>query len=333
MESTTPGRWFRPSLLILSLALCASLALAAGAGADSASISVTNTAGQSDPAAGVPRVFSVSGDASLPEQVFVKFRPIGGAPCAPNAESDSGSTSVEPFGQSLAYGPYVNGLFNLQGVGTWQSPGTYMFCIWLPQSEPYEEADKEITTPISQTIAFRSPRGTISGTVSPANPRPGQRATLTVTGASETPEQVFARIRPAGGASCAPAYEADSGESLLSDQQVNGSFGLQATVTQSRAGRYLVCLWLADSSSATPAVAGPQPLTFTVGAPTPSRACLRDRSEVGRQDALVHRYEARLRGRHLSKRSRRVYRRALADARHRLGQYESLRRSQCPDGR
>ncbi len=333
MESTTLMRWFHISLLVLSLSLCASLSLAAGAGADSASITVTNTAGQSDPAAGVPRVFTVSGDASLPEQVFVKFRPIGGAPCAPDAESDSGSTSVEPFGQTIAYGSYVNGLFSLQEVDTWQSPGTYMFCIWLPRSEPYEDADKEITTPITETITFRSPTGTISGTVSPTNPRPGERATLTVTGASETPEQVFARIRPTGGASCAPTYEADPGESLLSDQQVNGSFSLQATVTQDRTGSFMVCMWLADSASSTPAVAGPQSFVFAVGTPAASGACLHDRSEARRQTALVHRYEGRLRSRHLSKRSRRIYRRALAGARHRLSLYESQRHSQCPDGR
>ncbi|HEX5307643.1 MAG TPA: hypothetical protein VFW38_01035 [Solirubrobacteraceae bacterium] len=325
--------------LVILIVLCGTLSLTVGARADSASISVTNTAGQPDPAAGVPRVLTVSGDASVPEQVFVKFRAPGGAPCAPDASSDSGSSDVELLYPSLPYGTYVNGDFSLQNVYTWPSPGTYVFCIWLPKAEPYKYEDEQITQPIAQTITFRSPTGTISGTVSPVKPRPAERATLTVTGASESPERVFAKLRPSGGAGCAPTYEADSGESVIDDQQVNGSFDLQGTVTQSRAGRYLVCLWMAESAGSTPAIAGPQPLQLTVGAssssrPSPaSRACLRDRAEVGRQAALVHRYEARLRRRHLSKRSRRADLRALAGARHRLGVYESLRRHQCPRGR
>jgi hypothetical protein len=80
---------------------------------------------------------------------------------------------------------------------------------------------------------------------------------------------VYAAIRPAGGAPCAPTPRTDSGEQLIGGQEVNGSFSVQATTTESKAGTYLICLWLAASSETTPAVAGPQPVLFTVGYPPP----------------------------------------------------------------
>jgi hypothetical protein len=225
--------------------------------ADSASISVTNTAGESDPAAGLARVFTLSGTASAPEQAFVKYRGSGGAPCAPNAEEDTGRTL------SGFYRVDVEGTYKISNVMTWEPPATVMFCIWLAKGE------REIVSPITQTITFRSPRGTISATVNPLTPTPGQQATVTVTGSSEAPERVYAKIRSAGGAPCAPTYEADSGGNLINGQSVNGSFSTQATTTQSKAGQYLICLWLAGSGNETPVIAGPQPETFTVASPTP----------------------------------------------------------------
>jgi hypothetical protein len=248
---------------VASLFAVAALLVCSGAAlADSASISVTNTAGESDPAAGLPRVFTLSGTASVPERAFVKYRSPGGAQCAPNAEEDSGS----PLG-GYYYSPFwdatIEGAFSNRNVMTWEPPGTVMFCIWLAKGE------SEIVAPITQIITFRSPRGTISATVDPLTPTPGQQATITVTGSSEAPEHVFAAIRSAGGAPCAPTYEADSGQSLIDGTNVNGSFSLQATTTQTKAGTYLICLWLASSASDTSPIAGPQPETFTVGSPPP----------------------------------------------------------------
>lgn len=257
-------RWRHHRLARLALACLVSvLALmttASPALADSASLTVTNTAGQSDPATGVPRVFTVSGIASVPEQVFVKYRAPGGAPCAPSAESDSGSRFYLFF-----YGNEVNSSFHLQEVVNWSSPGPEMFCIWL------SERDNSISTPITQVITFRAPNATISATVSPLTPTPGELTTVTVSGASEVPGSVYAKIRPAGRAGCAPTYEADSGASLIGGQSINGSFSVQATTTQATARTYLICLWLAESERATPAIAGPQSETFTVAPPPPPR--------------------------------------------------------------
>jgi hypothetical protein len=321
-------------LAILAVLVCAGTALA-----DSASISVTNTGGQSDPAAGVPRVFTISGIASIPEKVFVKYRSPGGAACAPSAESDSGSSLSQGQHEGafdFAYDSSVNGEFNLQQVYNWAPSGTFVFCIWLASGE------STITTPITQTITFRSPTGTITATLNPTTPTPGQQATVTVTGSSESPAKVFAKIKTAGGGGCALTYEADSGENLIDNASVNGSFSTQATTVQSKAGQYLLCLWLAESTSDTSPIAGPQPVTFTVGSPpppspppppTPSAACLRDRGGVAYGELLIRRYEGKLRARHLSKRSKRKDDRALAAARKSASFYEGLRRHQCPNGK
>lgn len=314
--------------LIVVVAVVCAIVGAAQARADSASVSVLNTAGQSDPVAGIPRVFRVSGVASVPEEVFVKHRAPGGAPCAPNAREDSGSGFLR-F-SNFGYGEHVNGSFQLEQVFTWGSPGTETFCIWLAEND-----EAIVSTPITQTITFRAPSGTITATVNPITPAPGQAATITVTGSSEAPEEVFAKIRLAGGAGCAPTYEADSGLSLIDDQKVNGAFSVQTTTTQTSVGTYLVCLWLADSREATPAIAGPQPETFTVAYPAPivSGACLRDRAGVGHEERVVRFYLSKVHSHHISRRAKRGYERALRGARRALGRFLHLRHIQCPGGR
>jgi hypothetical protein len=333
------SQFVRRCSLASVLALLALLMGAATALADSASISVTNTAGQSDPAAGVPRVFTISGVASVPEKLFLKYRSPGGAPCAPSAESDSGSTLSQGQQEGafdFAYDSPVNGAFNLQQVYNWGPPGTFVFCAWLASSE------NAITTPVTQTITFRSPTGTITATLNPTTPTPGQQTTVTVTGSSESPAKVFAKIRPAGGAGCALTYEADSGENLINNDSVNGSFSTQATTIQSKAGQYLLCLWLAESTTDTSPIAGPQPVTFTVALPpppppppppAPSTQCLRDRAGVAHQELVIRSYARRLKSHHLSRKTRRRDMKILVGARKSASKYQSLRQHQCPNGR
>jgi hypothetical protein len=328
--------WFgRRYALVSSLALLAVLVCSGTALADSASISVTNTAGESDPAAGLSRVYTLGGTVEAPEHAYVKFRGPGGAPCAPNAAGDTGRV-LEAEGYRQFYGTAIEGEFKARFVATWEPPSPVMFCIWLAKSET------EIAEPITETITFRSPKGTISATVNPLTPTPGQQATVTVTGASEAPERVYAKVRPAGGAPCAATYEADSGENLINGQSVNGSFSTQAETTQSKAGQYLICLWMAGSGNETPAIAGPQPETFTVATPpppppppppAPSAQCLRDRAGVAHGELLIRLYENKLKAHHLSKRARRKDERALTAARKSASSYESLRRRQCPNGK
>ena len=240
--------------LLLGLVLLAGLGRAAPAHADSATISILTTTGASDPVAGVPRIFAISGVATVPKRLYVKYRAPGGAACAPTASSDSGRY-VSFIGNS------VNGAFRLQDVVEWSEPGEVVFCIWLSTGD-----STTIATPITQTIAFRGPSGTISAGVSPVTPRPRERTTITVSGATETPARVYAKLRRAGGAACAPTASSDSGAGLLFGNEVNGAFSLAAE-TRQPAGTYMVCLWLADADDDPTPVAGPQSTTFTVAAP------------------------------------------------------------------
>jgi len=239
------------------------LALGTGpAFADSVTLSVTTTTGASDPAAGVGRVFTLSGTSAVATRVWVRYRAPGGAPCAPSPSTDSGE---ELFDDSTPYfnSANVNGAFKIARASTWNAPGTYVFCYWLsPQSNT-------VSTPFTQAITFRAPTGTITATVNPITPMAGQTATVNVTGASEVPAYVFAKIRGDGGAPCAPTYSSDTGTELIESTSVNGAFSLSATTTQLTAGTYLICLWLADSYDDPTPIAGPQPQPFTVLAPPP----------------------------------------------------------------
>jgi hypothetical protein len=254
----------RSCVLVSLLALVAVFIYAGSAFADSASISVTNTAGESDPAAEAPRVFKVSVETETKENVYIKYRLPGGEACAATADEDPGSWFENYNDAYFNTPPSVEGDHIFENANTWKTPGTYVFCIWLAKS-----GDEIVHTPITQTITFRSPRGTITGTVDPAAPRVGEKATITVTGDSEASEHVYARVHMAGSTGCAPTYQSESGESLIEGSSVNGSFSVQATTTQSKAGQYVICLWLAPSGSDTTPIAGPQPEMFMVVSPPP----------------------------------------------------------------
>ena len=243
-------------------AMLLALTAASAARADSASITFTDAAGTSDPAVDLGRTMTVTGNTTVGKYLYVLVRPAGGAPCAPSASSDAGTTSYYGsfYGDNIN-GSSVNGNFTRRLTGTWNTPGSFMFCIWLASSSSAP------ATPITQVVTFRRPTGTISATVSPIAPLADQTATVTITGSSEAIKYVYATIRPAGGAPCATSYSADSGRGLVSGTRVNGAFSVAATTSQSTPGDYLICLWLADSSSDGAPVAGPQPATFTVTAP------------------------------------------------------------------
>ena len=292
------ARRVRPLLIALAGALVIAFAGAGTALADSATLSVLNTAGQSDPVAGLPRTFRLSGATSTDTNLWVKYRNPGGAPCGPTADSDSGSLVRNDRGYDTMYGWEENGSFNDGDVVSWSWPGTYMFCIWIAPSRTSS------VTPITQVITFRSPTGTISATLNPVNPAPGQSATVTIGGVSEAPENVYATVRSAG-APCSPTYSADynlSGSSSLDDgTSVNGNFAVTHTVSEESAGNYVICLWLADSSTSLTPIAGPQPIPFTVGTPsvapgpkTVSSACRKARSSKTKWTKAVQKTKKQL---------------------------------------
>jgi len=217
------------------IGMIAALVIADQAMAATASVTVTTSGGLSDPAAGVPRVFTLRGIADRPGRVYVSYRGTGGADCAPTAASDSGR-SIGSF-----YGASVDGTFSFSETRTWSPPGAFAFCIWIARSE------SSIAVPIAQTMVFRPPVGTISAMVSPLTPAVNEATAILVHGQSEAPARAYARIRHGG--DCAPSFDADSGKVLLSGDPVNGAFQLQAATKQSSAGTYALCLWLALSGA------------------------------------------------------------------------------------
>jgi hypothetical protein len=249
-RTESASRWALAVVVAIGMTL-----LGAGpAHADSASMTVTATDGTPDPVADVSRVFTIAGTATAPKDLFVKYRAVGGAPCATTYLEDTGVR----FGWSYQG---VNGAFSLKHAATWGTPGSFMFCYWLAAD------DDVISTPFTQVITFRPPSGTITATFNPIMPLVNQLAIATITGSTETPAQVFGKVRPAGGAACAPTFLQDSGRSVIGYENVNGAFSKPATVTQAAAGNHVLCLWLADSDSDPTPISGPQPQPFTVLAP------------------------------------------------------------------
>jgi hypothetical protein len=256
-------RTVRSLLAALGASLLLTLAFAGSALADSATISIKDTSGRNDPVTGVPRTYTVSGTTSSPKNIYIKYRNPGPTPCGPNASTDSGDW-WDDYGDGYndSRGDGANGSFSFSDVFATGLEGSYMFCIWIADSEDAS------ASPITQMITFRSPSGTISATINPFNPQPGQTATATITGVSEAPETVYANVHSAG-TPCAQTYSADVGDSYGDDStSVNGNFSVTQDVTQSTAGDYVLCLWLADSSSDPTPTAGPQPIPFTVGSST-----------------------------------------------------------------
>ncbi len=259
---------------LVALTVTAFAALTAQSLADTATLTITNSQGQSDPAALLPRVFTVSGDTTQSGvQAYVKYRATGGAGCAPSAATDTGTPLDGASGPFYNGAPTDSGDFSESDVITWPQPQTLMFCIWIASS-PTATA-----TPFTQVVTFRAPTGTVGATITPAAPTAGQPFSIAITGASEAPETVYATLRPAG--ACAPTFASDSGSNLINGpgQAANGSYSITVSATEATAGSYEVCLWLASSPTDAAPIAGPAAATFTVAPapvipPPPPPACV-----------------------------------------------------------
>jgi len=199
----------------------------------------------------VARSFVFAGVADTPLYLYVKYRPAGGAPCAPSASSDSG----EAF---AFYGESVDGSFQLQTAWTWTESGTFLFCMWLAHDSD------EVSSPFTRTVTFRNPNGSVSLTTAPPVLAPNVTGTLAVSGTSEAPRSLYVKYRPSGGAACAPSPSTDSGSAFdVYGESVNGAFSFRQTVKFDRAGSYLFCVWLREDSSDVDPIGG-TPAAFTV---------------------------------------------------------------------
>lgn len=260
-------------LLTATVAVAALLAVAGSAVADSVTISALDTNGNPDFVSGVPRTYVVSGQTATPENIYIKYRNPGPTPCGPTADSDSGSwwdgyangwNGASGWGNDRGFG--ANGDFRFTDVHSEGLRGTYLFCIWIAGGIG------DSVQAVAQTITFRAPSGTISPIVDHPAAQPGQQLTFTISGASEAAESIYAKVRKAG-TPCAPSYDADPGDQLVPGTGVNGNFSLTQTFTTTidpnALGAYVACFWMADGSGSTPAIAGPQPVSFTVAKPVP----------------------------------------------------------------
>ena len=254
---------------IMALALALVLSSAATALAGTATVTITDSAGQADPAAGIPRVVKVTGNADTNERVYVRYRATGGAPCAPSYDADSGT--------HVFSNEDVSGTFELRSTETFSAAGTYRFCIWIA------EGPWVITSPIAQEVKLRAPTGSIGATIDPAAPRPRQSFTVTIAGASEVPLNAYASIHPAG-TQCAPTFGSDNGEGLLSGDGVNGAFSTLKIASRPTAGAYVVCLWLATSPWDTAPIATTM-LPLSIAAP-PRPPCVVPRLPANGQPTL-----------------------------------------------
>jgi hypothetical protein len=227
--------------------------------ANSVSISVTDAAGAMDPMAFSPRVFTISGSSSSSLRLYIKSRPADGTSC--------GTVPINEPGRWLsgfAGDPLVNGSFGFQRVITWDASGPYLFCYWLAPS------DSSIVFPMTQTIVFRPPSGTIGvAAISPAIPRPDQYFKLTLSGTTEAPGRVYAKIRRAGGAPCAARYEQDPGANLRNGEDVGSPFSTYPETVEHKAGRYLVCMWLMGAPNNPAIIAGPVSREIAIVQPAP----------------------------------------------------------------
>ncbi len=259
----TPSTHDRPrptGRRILAIAAATCVALLGGpatVSADSATITVTDTAGRLDPAAGLPRVFKLTANSGVPARIYVKYRNVGGAPCAPSASVDTGENDYESF---LPYGRELNGDYTWSKAATWHRRGPTMFCIWIASSST------SIAQPFTQVIDFRAPVGSLSLGVTPLVPLPGQPFTLALNGATETPSRLYVRVK--AGSGCAPTYGSDSGDSIVDGNATDGVIAATATLERP-AGQYTACAWVASSSSDTAPIVGPQSLTFDIVTPAP----------------------------------------------------------------
>lgn len=74
------------------------------------------------PIAGRRGTLLISGASEAPGDLYARFRPAGGAPCAPSPKADSGTW--------LVGGMSVDGVFRRNADVTARRPGPYLACMW-----------------------------------------------------------------------------------------------------------------------------------------------------------------------------------------------------------
>jgi hypothetical protein len=209
---------------------------------DSVTLAVLDSNGKNDAVEDVGRVLDFTVQSAADAYLYVKDRPAGGSTCAPTYGADSGNEIVSA--ETVAAGSN-----DIRQTVNWSNAGRYLFCMWIATS-----SDDPNSQVFSQAVKFRPPRASIAFG-HPSRVAVNQAATLRFYGSSEAPRALFVKERAAGGAGCAPTYDSDSGNELIRAKSVNGGYNETYVRTFDKAGTYLYCVWLADSSADTRSVA------------------------------------------------------------------------------
>lgn len=247
-RARTRSLWIKTLSLGSLAGILATPALAAGYSAAIA---------DNDYTAELARTMRIDYQADASTYLYATIRPTGGAPCAPRFSDDSGST--------LLYGESVNGRSSITKSYTFKEAGNWLVCFWFASSS---SALPAYTT--SQTLTSRSPRATLSLSISPTTARAGSFGTITAAMTSEVQRYLYVSVKAAGGSPCAPRFSDDSGSSV-----VYGAGAYEGAQTYSKPfefkqgpGNWLACAYFASSSSSLPLATAQT--TFSIPAPTAS---------------------------------------------------------------
>ncbi len=247
----------------------------ASVGATAAALAVASTVvgastviSANDPTAGVATILTVDYQTSVDTQLYVKYRPTGGAACAPTARDDTG-------GELGWYQTFISGAGRKQMSFTFPAAGTFQVCVWFS----FEPGSLPIFA-TSQQLAVRSVRGTLQISA-PPRLAPGQSGVLTFSGQTEDPRYLYASIRPAGGAACAATASDDSGERIVSGSTAEGTFSIPVTWKFPTAGTFQLCAWLASSSRDSNTLAIATGTVTVVAPPRPKATSVRVSARPG----------------------------------------------------
>ncbi|WP_217925097.1 hypothetical protein [Miltoncostaea oceani] len=207
------------------------IAIAVGVSATSA-VGASFTIIPSTPVAEIATTFGADVQSDAQSWLHVKYRPAGGAGCAPSPEADPGSYLVN----------------NVRGTGarrisvleTFSSAGTYLLCGWL------RDADFNVLAAQTGTLVVRAPLANVVMTA-PALAPLRRAFVVTFSGQTEAPRYLYVAYRAAGGAPCAPTPASETGTWIASGDRVEGAFSFPKTVTLDTLGNFMVCGWLASN--------------------------------------------------------------------------------------
>jgi hypothetical protein len=169
--------------------------------------------------------------------LYVKYRAVGGPPCAPTPDTDPGAYVYGLEGPFVAVGDTTT-----TSVVTFRAAGSYDFCSWLRQS------GASIATSSGQ-FSVASPVGSITAVAVPTPVPRGRPFTVSVSGQTEVKRELVTFYRPASQPACAASPKLDNDYGHLDERAIFGAFTEQLELTLAAPGRYRLCSWVASSQN------------------------------------------------------------------------------------